>query len=207
MGISATELGRSPGQAQPKHPKARSSPAGLRPRSHFDRLRTGQDGGRLLRRSSCSWSSPRIFAPVDLQAAQHLPDGRDDPLRARATCSDFNTGLPLQGPPNHGFWAAHPLGLAPPDRRRQPRPAPLRPAHVAPRSPPSPRCSASDRRRARPGRRLLARLARPDHHVRHRPVPVVPVPARRPRDGADHRRALRQGDDLARLCQGRSSSP
>ena len=26
---------------------------------------------------------------------------------------DFNTGLPANGPPNHGFWAAHPLGLAP----------------------------------------------------------------------------------------------
>ena len=26
---------------------------------------------------------------------------------------DFETGMPLQGPPNHGFWPAHPLGLAP----------------------------------------------------------------------------------------------
>jgi peptide/nickel transport system permease protein len=27
---------------------------------------------------------------------------------------DFNgTQMPLQGPPNHGFWAAHPLGIAP----------------------------------------------------------------------------------------------
>jgi len=26
---------------------------------------------------------------------------------------DVETGLPLQGPPNHGFWPAHPLGLAP----------------------------------------------------------------------------------------------
>src|ERR1700712_2495359 len=26
---------------------------------------------------------------------------------------NFQTGVPRKGPPNHGFWAAHPLGLAP----------------------------------------------------------------------------------------------
>jgi ABC-type dipeptide/oligopeptide/nickel transport system permease subunit len=26
---------------------------------------------------------------------------------------NFNTGVPKKGPPDHGFWAAHPLGLAP----------------------------------------------------------------------------------------------
>ena len=125
--------------------------------------------------SSCSWSCSAIFAPVDQQRAADLRD-ISDPRRARrtATVLDFD-GYPIVGPPLHAFTWDHPLGHRARHRLRQPGP----PAATAC----APRCSSRPSRPrsfstligvvARPGRRLLARLAGPDHLVRHRPVPVA----------------------------------
>jgi ABC-type dipeptide/oligopeptide/nickel transport system permease subunit len=53
-----------------------------------------------------------IFAPVICNLLNIYPTAATVPYDPSQVL-DFNTGLPLQGPPNHGFWAEHPLGLAP----------------------------------------------------------------------------------------------
>src|SRR5262245_10095614 len=53
-----------------------------------------------------------IFAPWICKAFNIYPTAATIPYDP-SNVLDFETGLPLQGPPNHGFWAAHPLGLAP----------------------------------------------------------------------------------------------
>jgi peptide/nickel transport system permease protein len=53
-----------------------------------------------------------VLAPVICKIMDIYPTAETIPYQP-SDVLDFNTGLPLQGPPNHGFWSAHPLGLAP----------------------------------------------------------------------------------------------
>jgi ABC-type dipeptide/oligopeptide/nickel transport system permease subunit len=53
-----------------------------------------------------------VLAPVIAKIMNIYPTVQSAPYDASQVL-DFNTGMPLHGPPNHGFWAAHPLGLAP----------------------------------------------------------------------------------------------
>ncbi|MFZ2015328.1 MAG: ABC transporter permease [Nocardioides sp.] len=109
MGISATELAEAPvGSDEPQDKKlAGRSPTQIA----FERLRKDKLGmicltivilmllAAIMAPLICKWMN--IYPTVD-----SAPYGASDVL-------DFNTGLPANGPPNHGFWPAHPLGLAP----------------------------------------------------------------------------------------------
>jgi peptide/nickel transport system permease protein len=53
-----------------------------------------------------------IFAPLITNLLNIYPTAATIPYSPNRVL-DFQTGLPKNGPPNHGFWAAHPLGLAP----------------------------------------------------------------------------------------------
>jgi len=53
-----------------------------------------------------------IFAPVITKLMNIYPTAATIPYSPDKVLS-FATGLPRKGPPNHGFWSAHPLGLAP----------------------------------------------------------------------------------------------
>jgi peptide/nickel transport system permease protein len=53
-----------------------------------------------------------IFAPLITNLFNIYPTAATVPYSPHRML-DFQTGLPKNGPPNHGFWAAHPLGLAP----------------------------------------------------------------------------------------------
>jgi len=53
-----------------------------------------------------------VLAPVICKIMNIYPTAETIPYQP-SDVLDFSTGLPLQGPPNHGFWSAHPLGLAP----------------------------------------------------------------------------------------------
>src|SRR3954451_18117287 len=54
-----------------------------------------------------------VFAPVICNLLNIYPTASSLPYEPFDVL-DFNgTQLPIQGPPDHGFWPAHPLGLAP----------------------------------------------------------------------------------------------
>src|ERR1700710_1409374 len=53
-----------------------------------------------------------ILAPLISNLMNIYPTVASAPYQA-SDVLDFTTGLPLHGPPGHGFWGAHPLGLAP----------------------------------------------------------------------------------------------
>jgi ABC-type dipeptide/oligopeptide/nickel transport system permease subunit len=53
-----------------------------------------------------------VFAPLICNLLNIYPTTESAPYGADEVLA-FNTGLPKMGPPNHGFWLAHPLGLAP----------------------------------------------------------------------------------------------
>src|SRR5262249_34783069 len=53
-----------------------------------------------------------IFAPLICKALNIYPTAATIPYDP-SNLLHFETGLPLQAPPNRGFRAAHPLGLAP----------------------------------------------------------------------------------------------
>jgi ABC-type dipeptide/oligopeptide/nickel transport system permease subunit len=53
-----------------------------------------------------------IFAPVICNVLNIYPTVASMPYDSSKVL-DFTTGMPKQGPPNYGFWPAHPLGLAP----------------------------------------------------------------------------------------------
>jgi peptide/nickel transport system permease protein len=109
MGISAPELAEAPvGSEQPQDKKlAGRSPTQIA----LHRLR--QDKIAMV----CLvivliMVLAAIFAPLICKLMSIYPTTESAPYQA-SDVLDFNTGLPLHGPPNHGFWAAHPLGLAP----------------------------------------------------------------------------------------------
>ena len=53
-----------------------------------------------------------VFAPLICKALHIFPTTATLPYEP-FNVLDLSTGLPIDGPPNHGFWSAHPLGLAP----------------------------------------------------------------------------------------------
>jgi ABC-type dipeptide/oligopeptide/nickel transport system permease subunit len=109
MGISATELAEAPvGSEEPQDRKvAGRSPTQIA----FERLRKDRLAMVCLVIVGLMVLAA-IFAPLICKALHIYPTTATVPYDA-STVLDFNTGLPLQGPPNHGFWPAHPLGLAP----------------------------------------------------------------------------------------------
>jgi ABC-type dipeptide/oligopeptide/nickel transport system permease subunit len=110
MGISATELAEAPtGSAEaPEGQKlAGRSPTQIA----FERLR--KDKLAVV----CSvivllMTLAAIFAPLITHALNIYPTTATNPLDPSKVLN-FQSGLPLKGPPNHGYWPAHPLGLAP----------------------------------------------------------------------------------------------
>ena len=110
MGLSATELAEGPvgTQEAPEGQKlAGRSPTQIA----FERLR--KDKTAIV----CSiivflLVMAAILAPWICKALSIYPTTASAPYNA-SDVLDFETGLPLNGPPNGGFWAAHPLGLAP----------------------------------------------------------------------------------------------
>ena len=110
MGISATELAEAPvGAAEAPEGKKL---AGRSP-SQIALLRLRQDKLALVCFAIVVFLILcGIFAPVICNLLNIYPTAATIPYDPSQVL-DFNTGLPLQGPPNHGFWAEHPLGLAP----------------------------------------------------------------------------------------------
>jgi ABC-type dipeptide/oligopeptide/nickel transport system permease subunit len=110
MGLSATELAEGPvgTQEAPEGQKlAGRSPTQIA----FERLR--KDKTAIV----CSiivflLVMAAILAPWICKALSIYPTTASAPYNA-SDVLDFETGLPQNGPPNFGFWAAHPLGLAP----------------------------------------------------------------------------------------------
>jgi ABC-type dipeptide/oligopeptide/nickel transport system permease subunit len=110
MGISATELAEAPlaGQEAPEGQKlAGRSPTQIAmQRLRKDKLAMGCLVIVVLMILAAA------FAPVICNILNIYPTTATNPLDP-AKVLDFNTGLPKHGPPNHGYWPAHPLGLAP----------------------------------------------------------------------------------------------
>jgi ABC-type dipeptide/oligopeptide/nickel transport system permease subunit len=112
MGISATELGEvevqtSAGQGPEGAKLAGRSPTQIA----FERLR--KDKVAVV----CSiivalLVLSAILAPVITKLMGIYPTADTIPYQP-SDVLDFQTGLPLNGPPNHGFWSTHPLGMAP----------------------------------------------------------------------------------------------
>ena len=113
MGMSATELAEAPiGAAEaPEGQKlAGRSPTQIA----FERLR--KDKMAVI----CSiivglMVLAAAFAPWICKALNIYPTTQTLPYQA-SDVLEFggnHNGMPINGPPNHGFWAAHPLGLAP----------------------------------------------------------------------------------------------
>jgi peptide/nickel transport system permease protein len=53
-----------------------------------------------------------VLAPLICKALSIYPTAASLPYDP-SNVLNFDNGLPLKGPPDHGFWAAHPLGMAP----------------------------------------------------------------------------------------------
>jgi ABC-type dipeptide/oligopeptide/nickel transport system permease subunit len=112
MGISATELGEVEVQANAGQEPGDKKLAGRSPTQiALDRLR--KDKVAVV----CSiivalMVVAAILAPVITHLMKIYPTADTIPYQP-SDVLDFNNGLPLNGPPNHGFWSTHPLGLAP----------------------------------------------------------------------------------------------
>jgi peptide/nickel transport system permease protein len=113
MGISATELAEAPVgtvEAPEGQKLAGRSPTQIA----FERLR--KDKVAVV----CTvivvlMVLAAVLAPVITNLMNIYPTAQTipyDPSKVLEFGGPQN-GMPIQGPPNHGFWAAHPLGLAP----------------------------------------------------------------------------------------------
>ncbi len=110
MGISATELAEAPvgSEEAPEGKKlAGRSPTQIA----FDRLRKDKLAV-VCTAIVVLMVIVAILAPVLSRLLHIYPTAATIPYQPNDVL-DFETGLPLKGPPNHGFWGAHPLGLAP----------------------------------------------------------------------------------------------
>lgn len=113
MGISATELAEAPSGAA-EAPEGQKLAGRSPTQIALERLRKDKLAvicGTIV----LIMILAAIFAPVITNilniypTAKTLPYDPTDVLEFGGNSS----GMPKQGPPNHGFWAAHPLGLAP----------------------------------------------------------------------------------------------
>src|SRR4051794_15953194 len=110
MGISATELAEAPtgsAEAPEGHKLAGRSPSQIA----FERLR--KDKLAVV----CSiivflLILVAVFAPLITNILNISPTAAPVPYSPDKVLN-FQTGLPKHGPPNHGYWAQPPLGLAP----------------------------------------------------------------------------------------------
>jgi ABC-type dipeptide/oligopeptide/nickel transport system permease subunit len=109
MGISATELAEAPVGSDESQDKklAGRSPTQIA----FERLRKDKLAVVCMTIVGVMIVAA-IFAPLICKWLNIYPTADTVPYQP-SDVLDFNTGLPANGPPNHGFWAAHPLGLAP----------------------------------------------------------------------------------------------
>ena len=112
MGISATELGEVQTQVGGDQEPEGKKLAGRSPTQiALERLR--KDKVAVICSLICFLMVlAAVLAPVITKIMNIYPTAETIPYQP-SDVLDFNTGLPLQGPPNHGFWSAHPLGLAP----------------------------------------------------------------------------------------------
>jgi peptide/nickel transport system permease protein len=110
MGISATELAEAPtGQEQAPEGKklAGRSPTQIA----LDRLRRDKLAVVCIVIVALLVLAA-IFAPLICKWLNIYPTADTIPYQPYKVL-DFQTNLPKEGPPNHGFWPDHPLGLAP----------------------------------------------------------------------------------------------
>jgi peptide/nickel transport system permease protein len=110
MGISATELGEV--EVQTAHEPTSQKLAGRSPTQiALERLRKDKLAMVCLAivvfLVLCG-----ILAPLICKALSIYPTAASLPYDP-SNVLNFDNGLPLKGPPDHGFWAAHPLGMAP----------------------------------------------------------------------------------------------
>jgi len=110
MGISATELAEAPPE-QVEAPEGKKLAGRSPTQIALERLRKDKLAvvcmiivGLLVLAA--------IFAPLITKMLNIYPTTETVPYQA-SDVLNFETGLPINGPPNHGFWSAHPLGLAP----------------------------------------------------------------------------------------------
>jgi peptide/nickel transport system permease protein len=112
MGISATELGEVEVQQGTELEPEGKKLAGRSPTQiALDRLK--RDKVAVVCTAIVAvMVLAAILAPVITKIMKIYPTASTIPYQP-SDVLDFNTGLPLNGPPNHGFWSTHPLGLAP----------------------------------------------------------------------------------------------
>ncbi len=113
MGLSATELAEAPVGTE-EAPEGKKLAGRSPTRIAFDRLKKDKMAivctvivGLLVLAA--------VLAPWICKALGIYPTVQTMPYQA-SDVLEFggpNNGMPINGPPNHGFWAAHPLGLAP----------------------------------------------------------------------------------------------
>ena len=113
MGISATELGEVEVQSGPEHEPSDKELAGRSPTQiALERLRKDKlavvCGAIVLLLIILG-----VFAPLITKALHIYPTAATIPYDPSQVLDFTGSQMPLQGPPEHGFWAAHPLGLAP----------------------------------------------------------------------------------------------
>src|SRR4249919_2236485 len=113
MGLSATELAEAPVGAE-EAPEGQKLAGRSPTQIAFERLR--KDKMAIV----CSIIVALLIlaaalAPWICNALNIYPTAASLPYQPSDVLEfggNFN-GMPINGPPNHGFWAAHPLGLAP----------------------------------------------------------------------------------------------
>ena len=113
MGMSATELAEAPSGAQ-EAPEGQKLAGRSPTQIAFERLR--KDKTAIVCTVIVSLLVlAAVFAPWICKALSIYPTTASLPYQA-SDVLEFGgnqNGMPINGPPNHGFWAAHPLGLAP----------------------------------------------------------------------------------------------
>jgi ABC-type dipeptide/oligopeptide/nickel transport system permease subunit len=110
MGISATELAEAPPE-QVEAPEGKKLAGRSPTQIALERLRKDKLAvvcGTIVLLMVLA----AIFAPLITKALNIYPTAATIPYSPDKVLV-FGTGLPKNGPPNHGFWFAHPLGLAP----------------------------------------------------------------------------------------------
>jgi ABC-type dipeptide/oligopeptide/nickel transport system permease subunit len=110
MGISATELAEAPPE-QVEAPEGKKLAGRSPTQIALERLRKDKLAvvcGTIVLLMVLA----AIFAPLITKMLNIYPTAATIPYSPDKVLV-FGTGLPKNGPPNHGFWSAHPLGLAP----------------------------------------------------------------------------------------------
>jgi len=110
MGISATELAEAPPE-QVEAPEGKKLAGRSPTQIALQRLRKDKLAVFCMVIVAILVLAA-IFAPVITKLMNIYPTAATIPYSPDKVLS-FATGLPRKGPPNHGFWSAHPLGLAP----------------------------------------------------------------------------------------------